>query len=198
MAKTITLRVIAYKSKVDGHLLDNIIGTSTKIKSILTGKWGELKFNYSHMELWEPNEAREFVHIDDSGNPHYLGTCYTSTTRGEAKGVVKRPASEVLTHPDRWDYWEIEVDAGCWEPVKEWFREEIGKGYDKAGAIGCVFWNNEDPNIWFSSEIVMALLDYLGVLELVKWAISPRAAAAKITKKFGEPIQLSGRDESKF
>ena len=67
---------------------------------------------YSHCEIWVPDGKGRFgggFIYDPSFAVAYGGTCYTSTMRGEYNGTVKRPAGEVLNHPDRWDYFEIEI-----------------------------------------------------------------------------------------
>ena len=45
--------------------------------------WEVLKYNYSHEELWLPNEVGKF---DTRGKPittEYYGECFSSTTRGD-------------------------------------------------------------------------------------------------------------------
>jgi hypothetical protein len=72
---------------------------------------------YSHIEIWTPDPILGFsAEYNDYPNPyymtetHYLGKCWTATMRGKDNGTVVRGASEVLKHPENWDYIEIEVE----------------------------------------------------------------------------------------
>ena len=105
-----------YKAKWDdGHWIDDAIAIHGRIFNWRfnwkTGKFEFLPW-YSHCEIWVPqfNEARPGIQYEEqwftgsdvySGPNNYLGTCYTSTMRGDHNGTVSRPASEVLTHPGR-------------------------------------------------------------------------------------------------
>lgn len=139
--RTVTIRILFYKSKFgDGHILDNLISGYTGLFN-----WGTK--NYSHCEIWLPcdqkwhGEKNRFcnpVRATRCLEPHdYYGTCFTSTMRGENNGVVKRPASQVLKNPGRWDYYEIEVDEGTYREIMEWMNERVdrNKGYDKKAIL---------------------------------------------------------------
>ena len=120
-------------------------------------RWKEyvkaLKYNYSHVEIWIPDEDGRFKSILNIGQPcshkgclahcshpcefcgrisgnHYLGQCFSSTTRGDAEGVRFAPASEVLKHPERWDYIEVEVDDERFEVALDEAKRLVGNGYD--------------------------------------------------------------------
>ena len=52
--------------------------------------------------------------------------------RGDAKGTVSRPASEVLTHPERWDYIEVDIPEDLFLMGKVWMNDQVRNnlGYD--------------------------------------------------------------------
>jgi len=53
--------------------------------------------------------------------------------RGDLNGTVIRPASEVLKHPGRWSYMEIEVKDVLYEKAVRWAHcmARDNKGYNK-------------------------------------------------------------------
>jgi hypothetical protein len=85
----------------DGHAIDNIIDEYTHIFNPNVPK----EYRCSHMELWFPDENQAYQNTYNE----WLGMCHTSTMRGNENGVVLRLASTVLTHPERWYYYEIPV-----------------------------------------------------------------------------------------
>ena len=111
------MRILFYRAKFgDKKLLDNLISGWTGLFN-----WGTIRA--SHVEIWVADETKKSplcehgfcrrgtVFADGSRESHlWLGTCYTSTMRGDDNGTVKRPASGVLTHPERWCYVEVEVE----------------------------------------------------------------------------------------
>ena len=146
------IRILFYKAKFgDGHWVDNAIAT-------WTGTWnlnwkrifrkGFFPEPDSHCELWVPGVFHQSLCPDESimvfeepasnfqkgmgmDSDHFYGTCWTSTMRGDNNGVVSRPASEVLKNPERWCYYEVEVDSV--EDLVE-FMDQIVKanqGYSK-------------------------------------------------------------------
>ena len=130
------IRVLFYRAKWDGHLLDNAISLWTKIFNWNTGP-------YSHAEIWIPDEHGNFTddEFEVPKTQWILGTAFTSTMRGDVNGVVKRPAAEVLKHPGRWDYIEIEVSEHDYKMILRWMEVTVAKnpGYD----IRCIlsfFW----------------------------------------------------------
>ncbi len=147
-------RIIFYKAKLgDGHFLDdgisawttlfNTIGLLACLKFKLAGQ--VLKRRYSHVELQEPDENGDFYTYTDRcrgiyGDVEppaqyriYLGTCFTSTLRGDDNGTVMRPACDILKNPHRWDYMEIEVLDEDYDRAKAWADEQCknNKGYNK-------------------------------------------------------------------
>ncbi len=106
--------------------------------SLWTGLFNWWTPGYSHWEGWTAGQNRNFKifsHDIDSEMTHpiFVGTCYTSTMRGDDNGTVKRPASEVFTHPKRWEYIEFEVTDESFEVAKAWADERVknNKGYSK-------------------------------------------------------------------
>ena len=110
------IRYAFYRAGKDGHWVDNAI-------SIYTGLFNPGTGPYSHVETWWPGNNGNFK----------KGECFTSTMRGDLNGTVIRRASEVFTHPERWDVCEIEVAnklvyaAGA----KAIWAAQKNKGYDK-------------------------------------------------------------------
>lgn len=118
------------RGKRKAHLIDDGI-------SLWTGLFNWWTPPYSHMSVWIPREnGGQFMglmdlvdHVDDA----FFGTCYTSTMRGKDNGTVKRPASEVFKHPERWEYIEFEVTGESFEEAKASADEKVknNKGYSK-------------------------------------------------------------------
>ena len=142
------VRFVFYRAKLD---IINVIRRKRKLHlvddgiSLWTGlfNWGTPP--YSHMSVWIPNANGEFVYEVDllpagrdnldilKAGYEYLGTCYTSTMRGDANGTVSRPASGVFKNPKRWEYIEFEVTDESFEEAKHWADERVrlNKGYSK-------------------------------------------------------------------
>ena len=194
------IRVLFYKAAVDGKLLDNGISLWSKTLAFVRGDWKALKYNYSHMEIWlEEQEGYGFasVEFNDTGTApetiHYLSHCFSSTTRGSANGVRFAPASEVLKHPERWDYIEIDTSGVPWMYDKftiDWAKEQVGKAYDYKGILG-FFWPKafDHPDKWYCSEICMRFLCKMRLVCFFR-RISPRRSARVLAAKFGEPRGL--------
>lgn len=93
---------------------------------------------YTHVEIHIPDASGKFdVFLYNVATKtvyqRYLGTCYTSTLRGEYDGACKRPASEVLKNPERWDIWEGECeDEDFGNMIAEMDKAvDENQGYDK-------------------------------------------------------------------
>ncbi len=115
------------------HLVDDAISWWTWIANIGTRP-------YSHVEVWLPDEQGLFKRSDGSiydGQSRKIkykivGTCYTSTMRGDEKGTCSRLASEVLSkHPERWEYKEFEITPTRYEVGSTWAKVQVknNKGY---------------------------------------------------------------------
>ncbi len=222
------LRVLFYKAKWDGHLLDDLISSWTWLFNMGTGP-------YSHAEIWIPDENS----YDDDGFygmyeksyypesrtvmtwKNWKGTCYTSTMRkgvclqckgtrgylfynhileedeflkcpkckgkGEIKysGVVARPAAEVLKHPGRWCYVEIEVTQDAYDNLIEGMDGSVkdNPGYD----IWCIlsfFWYKRlfAGKKFICSEFCQAALFIVGVFKELRCP-SPRRLSRWLVDK---------------
>ena len=116
------------------HLVDDAISWWTWFGNIGTGP-------YSHVEIWTPAERGMFItHPLKASKLNKIevytkihGTCWTSTMRGDNNGTVKRPASEVLKNPKRWDYVEIDIPEDDYSRLIYWMQLEVenNKGYGK-------------------------------------------------------------------
>ena len=136
MSETVKFRVLYYIYL--GHWLNRGIAAATWPPNMNTEPG-------SHTELWEPSPTGAFyshlvVDSFDIGNVigygKPMGQCWTSTTRGKANGTVVRPASQVLTHAERWLYTEHAVErgdgpeTGVWERSFTWAKREAQRRVD--------------------------------------------------------------------
>ena len=102
-------------------------------------------------------------------------------------------ASEVLKHPERWSYIEVEVSNTQWWFVEETMREiaDSKAKYDYAGLFG--FFQPfpvQDKEKWFCSEICMWIAYRCALTKKWHKRISPRRAALVLAKLYGEPVKL--------
>ena len=100
------VRVLFYKAGKDRTIIDNLISGYTGIFNPGTGP-------YAHTEIWWPDKDGRFLNEGSDGCglffTGFAGECYTSSMRDGGVGTIVRPASEVLTHPERWDFAEIVI-----------------------------------------------------------------------------------------
>ena len=137
--------------------------------------WKVLKYNYSHEEVW-------LLDIDQ---------CFSSTTRGNWKGVRFAPASEVLKHPERWDAIEVIVDSERLEVAVEEAKRLVGRKYDFLGIFG--FLNPfpfQSDKKWYCSEILDWFKKLLKIHPKRHKRISPRRSAYILAKRWGEPVPI--------
>ena len=172
----------------------------TWIYALFYGKRKALKYNYSHEELWKPDDKGRlyggqdlFKFIQPDGCFYRAGQCFSSTTRGNAKGVRIAPASEVLHHPERWEYIEFEVDDELFNKTWPDFEKMAANGikYDFKGVVlGFTSPHNiQDPAKWYCSEVCVFAKSIWGVTK--RWLrISPRRSAFEMAKKYHEPKPL--------
>ena len=107
-----------HKAQYDGRLLDDAISIHTWNLALLSFRWGDLKYNYDHVEL-------EFV-------DRYL--CFTSTLRN-GDGVRFLPTQEVLKNPDRWETITVWVTPNVERKLFQAAQGEVGKKYDRWGIL---------------------------------------------------------------
>ncbi|HEB31341.1 MAG TPA: hypothetical protein ENI15_10775, partial [Spirochaetes bacterium] len=141
------------------HLVDDVINVWTCLinlpvviweerslrhpKKWAAGVWQFIKACFSHVEIWTPDADGRFggKSVDIVGNGKwerttfspYLGTCWTSTMRDGMVGTCSRPASEVILHPERWEYIEFEVNEHDYNRGVFWMCRKVkdNKGYSK-------------------------------------------------------------------
>ena len=183
------IRALFYKAKMDGKPLDDAINIWTWIIAFCSLKWDRLKYAYSHMEIWIPDEDGNFV-VDGK----FVGMVFSSTTRGDASGVRIAPASEVLKHPERWDCIDLPlvgISKEYWPKVMEWLNKQVGKKYDYKGIAG--FFTRKpinNPDRWYCSEIGMRFLYKAWIVNEFEERISPRRSASVLAEDYGEPKPL--------
>jgi len=139
-----TFRVLCYKPKIDGHIVDNLISTWTKLWNLKAPK----ELTCSHVEIWLPD-------IGCDGTPLFVDLAYLSSATGQCgidicgdcysstmgqvggknrvgSGVRKLPANEALKHPKRWFYFEFEVSDEAYEDMVLAMEYDVAnnKGYD--------------------------------------------------------------------
>lgn len=178
------IRVLFYRAIFgDKKWLDDAISLWTGLFNMGTGP-------YSHVELQTPEDGYFELRPPSTNyglaDMEYMGTCYTSTMRGKTKGVVKRPVSEVLKNPRRWDYCEIEVGEKRHKQMIETanlYAKEY-HGYDFK-AIVSFFWYKRigSRTEFICSELVYHFLFLLGVFKLGFKCPSPRRLSRWLTKK---------------
>ena len=170
---------------------------------------------YSHCEVWEADEDGEFfkMHQGTQGNVEcsdgpngtchatitlpiyewsFLGTCYTSTMRGEANGTVKRDASKVLDHPEHWDYIEVEVEA--YQQMMLYMNNQVenNKGYSKWDILKFISpWHFADNKRNICSEFVNNAL-FFGLVIKGFGIVSPAKVYKKLKKLGYETKSLKG------
>lgn len=174
------VRVVFHKGK--DSLIGRLIIGWTWVLAALPLQWDRLKYNYSHVEVWFPDERGRFE--DNSGHP--VGRWFSSTTRGGSKGVRMADADEVLKHPERWDYIEIDIKQADYDTMITWSEVLAGEAarYDYRGIFGFILpFNVQDRERWYCSEICAFLLWNVGVLKLLHTRISPRRLAMVLVSK---------------
>lgn len=166
----------------------------TWLLAFVSLQWKRLKYDYSHEEIWMPWDDKGET---DSWRMHpdfgpYLGQCFSSTTRGGARGVRFASASAIIgKHPERWDYIECEVDAERLEVAVEEAGKLVGRGYDYLGLFG--FFQPlviQDDKKWYCSEICDWFKFLVRVHPKRHKRISPRRAAHLLAEKYGEPVPV--------
>ena len=149
------------------------------------------------MELWLPLTLnfgnlhwlgfKDDYYIEGITN-RYQGQCFSSTTRGNANGVRFAPASEVLKHPERWEYIEVEVDTERLEVAEDEATLLIGRKYDYAALFGFLQpFDTQNEKKWYCSEICMWFAHLVRATKKRHKRISPRRAAYILAKLYHEP-----------
>ena len=187
------VRFIFHRGK-DSALGKGIIAW-TWLLALVRCDFKSLKHNFSHVEVWFPDENNRFMLIDTSGPEQIgqlrlpLGQCFSSTTRGDAEGVRFAPAAEVLHHSERWVYQEFEVDEKDVANLMPALNDIVGRGYDFAGIFGFFLpWNPQNENKEYCSEVCSFVAFWLRLMERI-FRISPR----RLAKVLGQPItELKG------
>ena len=147
-------------------------------------------YNFSHEEVWLPE-----VHYAKDGSilgyAWFAGRCFSSTTRGKWKGVRFAPASEVLKHPERWSYIEVEVDPAWLRVAIAWAEDAVGAGYDYGYILSFLqpFIVQKESD-WACSEICDYFKRLCRIIPKYHKRISPRRSAYLLAKKWGEPKAL--------
>lgn len=162
----------------------------TWILALVRCDFKSLKFNFSHVEIWFPDEKypnyyNGFGGQDDwstmihkAKRHSWYGQCFSSTTRGDAEGVRFAPAAEVLHHPGRWMYQEYEVTAEGVVLMMPWFKDMVGRKYDYAGLFGFFLpWNPQKEDREYCSELSAWVAWSLKILRKRHKRISPRRLA---------------------
>lgn len=156
---------------------------------------------YDHTEVWTPRwgEIFEVPKLDFKTQVEigsfYLGTCWTSTMKDKAKGTVKRPASDVIHNPARWDYIEVELTDDQYDDLLTCMEWEVrhNKGYgilDFAKFFG-LGWLIRDKNRNICSEFVNNALWKADVLDKFG-VVSPRRLAYLLNAKGFATRRLKG------
>ncbi len=167
----------------------------TWVYALFYAKGKALKLDYSHEEVWLPDEDGIFIFNNIGAHligSQYAGQCFSSTTRGDAEGVRFAPAQCVIgKHPERWDYIEVNVDPERLEVAVAEARRLVGKKYDYLGIFGFI---NPFPvhskDKWYCSEVCDWFKVLLRIYPKRHKRISPRRAAYILSKKYGQPVSI--------
>ena len=189
------LRILFHNPKGEHGIGKAIVGL-TWVYGLFYGGWQALKYHFSHVEVWIPDEDGFFnspwVQKADI-SIHYYGQCFSSTTRGDWNGVRFAPASEVLKHPERWSYIEIEVDDDRFEIAMDAAKRQLDKPYDFLAILGFVTpFGVQNKNKWYCSEICSWFID---LCKGERWQfkrISPRRMAYNWVKAGYKLVPLKG------
>ena len=174
-----TIRLLNYK--YTGKPLNFAISAYTKLFNWNTPP-------YSHSEIWFPGSASDCF-VDSLG---FHGSCFTSTLRGKVNGTVIRPASQVLTHPSRWEFFEIPVEDTVYDQVYTKARAAAlaNEGYDKPACLSFflpVRFGSGSRDI--CSEVTYRALCWAGIFSKPAMP-SPRRQAKWLMALGYEPKQL--------
>ncbi len=171
---------------------------------------------YSHAEAWTPRDMTNDVFTQTElikpskgdistscgyttvtvTEPVYrtniFGTCYTSTTRDDNSGTVKRDASLVLTHPEHWEYFEFELTELQYTLLEFIMNKDVdnNKGYafwDLLKFLSPVHFSDNERAI--CSEAVNDWLVAIGIL-LGGGIISPKKLHKKLKEKGYKTVEL--------
>lgn len=159
----------------------DLLGQGIRFWTGLISKKNRTVGPYDHVELWTSDARGIFIGVDHLFKTETVyGTLWTSTRRPPANGTVKRPASEVIHNPARWDYCEVEIDDSDYETVVRWMDLEVknnaGYGiFDFAKFFG-LGWLIKDKKRNICSEFVLNALWRIAILAIFG-VISPRRLA---------------------
>lgn len=198
------VRFLFYRASQERwNLIGHLIAIYT---ALLPVNWRSWKYWYSHVEIWLPDESGRFVAGSRKGYERfrgsglyvypmkykYVGQCFSSTTRGGAKGVRFIAASELLKHPERWDYIGCEVEDWRVEVALDEAEKLVGKKYDFLALFFGFFtpFRLHDKNKWYCSELAGWFAYLIKALLKRFFRISPRRFAAKLAKRHGQPKRL--------
>ena len=199
MANTIKVRFIFFHGK------DSFVGKAiicwTWVLAAASLDFKRLKYNYSHVEIYLPDEEGFFKRRKWAGDKSdwrnkvlfTVGRCFSSTTRGDAVGVRMADAGKVLKHRNRWDYIEVEVEERVYSSLVKWCEKKAAEAakYDFLGIFG--FFspiNIQDDKKLYCSELCAELAFLFWILAKRYGRISPRRLAKVLAKRDGEPKPL--------
>ena len=203
------VRVVYHKGK--GSWIGKGIVAYTWLLAVVRLDFKSLKYNFGHVSWWFPDEdygkthncvSNGFIAEKTGGSDKFnfhriIGQCFSSTTRGDAKGVRFAPASEVLHNPSRWMYQEYEVSEVMVKRHMHRFRAKVGRPYDFDMIKGFLLpWEKGDPDAEICSELcgwVAWILDIVRLPAFGKWVfkISPRRLAKVLGGELHELKQCS-------
>ena len=147
-----TIRAIFYRPKIDKHWIDNFIAFWGLVWNWFF--WFKKRLWTSHSEIWIPNKKWDFEFLPHIFNGVHAGITFTSTmgqTGGKNRtgdGVRKALASEILKHPDRWYYYEIEVSDHAFQHMLRWMETQVAnnQGYNKKDILD-FFWPKQEQDL---------------------------------------------------
>ena len=135
---------------------------------------------------WLPNMfTPAYSHVELGVKPAKDWKYFSSTLRDGAKGTRWIPPAKLFKHKDRWDVYEIDVDASV-DDIMDRANNILDLPYDFAGLTGFVapFGFSNKKSKWYCSEACYKVLT--GVWKKI---ISPRRFYSYIKKFFKKSIK---------
>jgi hypothetical protein len=180
------VRFLFYLSGENDKLLSKAI-------ALWSGFWNKKTIPTSHEELEfcnrAPAEIKSLIKTVSAEIPQQNGLCFSSASRGDFIGVRFAPSVEILKHPEKWKYIEVEVEDQTEQKMFESAKSIVGRPYDYIAIFGfCLPWHIQDDHRWYCSECVNWVAYKGGLLnKIYRW--SPLASVNLMLKKGFGPLK---------
>jgi hypothetical protein len=163
-----------------------------------SGIWNKKTIPTSHEELEfcsrTPAEIESSAKTTPAEVLHQSGLCFSSASRGGFIGVRFAPSCEILKHPERWAFIEVDIDDEIEQKMFDSACSIVGRPYDYLAILGfCLPIHLQDQHRWFCSECVNWVAFKAGLLDKAyRW--SPLATVNLMLKKKFKPLKELSTD----